>query len=74
VLADRTDGSSRVMGRASSPSTRRPEAAAPMRRLPRAGAVHGQPIREPPGSEIRSQPGSFNWSAATAARVGASYE
>ena len=44
VLADRTDGSSHVMGRASGPSTRRPEAAAPMRRLPRAGAISGQPI------------------------------
>jgi hypothetical protein len=43
LLAGRTDGSSRVMGRASGPSTRRPEAAAPMRRLRSAGAVHGQP-------------------------------
>ncbi len=35
-------------------------------------AVPGQPIREPPGSEMRSQPEPSNWSAATAARVGAS--
>ncbi len=34
--------SSRGMGRASGPSTRRPHAAAPMRRLPGADAVRGQ--------------------------------
>ena len=37
-----------------------------------AGAVHGQPIREPPGSGSWSHPGSFDWAGATAARVGAS--
>ena len=36
-----------------------------------AGAVHGQPIREPPGSGSWSHPGSFDWAGATAARVGA---
>jgi len=41
LLADRTDGSSRVMGPASGPSTRRPEAAAPLRRLRSADAVRG---------------------------------
>jgi len=42
VLADGTDGSSRVMGRGSGPSTRRPEAAVPMRLLPgAAGPVAG---------------------------------
>jgi hypothetical protein len=43
-------GSSRVMGRASGPSTRRPQAVAPMRRLRSAGAVHGQLI-------VRRRPG-----------------
>ena len=49
MLADRTDGSSCGMGRASGPSPRRPHAAAPMRRLlGAAGPVrgfHGAPGR-----------------------------
>ncbi len=41
MLADGTDSSSDGMGRASGPSTRRPWAAAPMRRLRSAGAISG---------------------------------
>jgi hypothetical protein len=67
----RAGGFDRVTGRASGPGTRmsirRPDAPiAPRRRGPRATS------REPPGSAIRSHPGSPKWIAATAARVGAS--
>ncbi len=41
MLADGTDGSSRGMGRVSDPSTRHPQAAAPMRRLPSAAGPLG---------------------------------
>ena len=75
MLADGTDGSSRVMGRVSGPSTRRPHTAAPMRRLPDAaepsGGSHGTTglasLRERHGIAI-----GCPLAGAAGARVGAS--